>query len=282
MLEFPAPGLTADWLNAWLAAIGVTVLLPDARLRWTNDALPRAVFDLPDDSDPLADRIAGALPDVASIESWVLSMITGKVRSRDQYHQIAEACRATSDETLSTSITDLGGLEDDGSYPKAPFDPPVPGKGDAPGTGRTMAWRLKKARQSFDGSSERVGASLQGTAERVAGNGLGFDYRRISDGRTDPVIEVLAFEALRLFPLRGNGTRTQQRGWTARIMTRHAFRWPVWSVPLDRWAIDAVLDITATPSYTPRPPVTGRFGSVPYQSLGSADVTRGYASERVW
>lgn len=29
MAEGLAPGLTADWLNAWLAAIGVTVLVPE-------------------------------------------------------------------------------------------------------------------------------------------------------------------------------------------------------------------------------------------------------------
>lgn len=282
MAEYSAPGLTADWLNAWLAAIGVTVLLPEARLRWTDDPLPLAVFDLPDGSDPLANRIAAALPDTASIESWVISMITGKVKLRDQYRRLAETCRSAADDTLCMSITDLGGLEEDGAYPKAPFDPPVPGKGDAPGTGRTMAWRLKKARQSFGASSERIGHTLSGTAHRVAGNGLGFDYRRISDGRTDPVIEVLAFEALRLFPLRGDGNRSRQRGWTARIMTRHAFRWPIWSVPLDRWAIDAILDLAATSTLSRPTPVVGVFGSVPYQSLGTADVTRGYASERIW
>ena len=38
-MRHEAPGLPADWLNGWLAAIGVTVLIPGARLRWTG-ALP--------------------------------------------------------------------------------------------------------------------------------------------------------------------------------------------------------------------------------------------------
>jgi len=38
-----APGLTADWLNAWLAAIGVTVLVPQARL---SDPFPNSTNPL--------------------------------------------------------------------------------------------------------------------------------------------------------------------------------------------------------------------------------------------
>lgn len=274
MDEHPAPGLTADWLNAWLAAIGVSVLLPDARLRWTDDPLPQAMFHLPRDSHPLPDRIAAALPTVDDIGGWVISQIDGKVRSTSTYRDLADVARAARDDTLSMMVTDLGDAATDGSLPKAPFDPPVP-------AGRTLSWRLSRAAESISPESERVAATLGGTAPRDGGNGLGFDYRRIGSG-TDSLVEVLAFEGLRLFPVRGDGHRARQRGWTAGVMTRRAFRWPVWSEPLDRWAIDAVLDIAATNGNRVGSPVTGMFGSVPYKVTSVADPTRGYASERIW
>lgn len=274
MDEYPAPGLTADWLNAWLAAIGVTVLLPDARLRWTDDPLPKAVFHLPDDSDSLPDLIAAALPTVEDIGGWVISRIDGKVRSTSTYRGLAEAARAARDDTLSMTVTDLGDAATDGSLPKAPFDPPVP-------AGRTLSWRLSRAVESISPKSERVAATLGGTAVRDGGNGLGFDYRRIGSG-TDSLVEVLAFEGLRLFPVRGDGHRAHQRGWSAGVMTRGAFRWPVWKEALDRWAIDAILDVASTDANRVRSPVTAMFGSVPYEVTSIANPTRGYASERIW
>jgi len=54
MGDLLAPGLTADWLNAWLAAIGVTVLVPGIRLGWSADPLPVAHFDI-----PVGDVVAG-------------------------------------------------------------------------------------------------------------------------------------------------------------------------------------------------------------------------------
>ena len=280
MNEHPAPGLTADWLNAWLAAIGVTVLLPGTHLRWTEDPPPQAIFTSPHDRGPLPDQIAAALPTTDQIATWVISNITGKITSAAQYHALAAQARAHHDDTLALTVTDLGQTNDDGSYPKAPFDPPVPGRGDTPGTGKTLAWRLRKARNSFTPTPDRVAATLNGTAPRTTGNGLGFDYRRLADGRTDPLIELLAFEALRMFPTRGNGTRARQRGWTAGAATPHAFRWATWTEDLDRWAIDAILDQIHTPTAKPRPPIAAIYAAVPYAPAGTSDVTRGYASQR--
>lgn len=281
MNEHPAPGLTADWLNAWLAAIGVTVLLPRTHLRWTEDPLPKAIFTSPHDQGPLPDQIAAALPTTHQIATWVISNITGKVNSPAAYAQLAAQARAHHDDTLALTVTDLGKPNDDGSYPKAPFDPPVPGRGDTPGTGKTLAWRLRKARNSFTPTPARVAATLNGTAPRTTGNGLGFDYRRLADGRTDPLIELLAFEALRMFPTRGNGTQARQRGWTTKATTPHAFRWATWTEDLDRWAIDAILDQIHTPTAKPRPPITAIFATVPYTPTGDSDFTRGYASQRL-
>ena len=60
-MRHEAPGLPADWLNGWLAAIGVTVLIPGARLCWTDDGVPSAVFETDEPVD-LAKVVADALP----------------------------------------------------------------------------------------------------------------------------------------------------------------------------------------------------------------------------
>ena len=44
MIEIACPGWPASWVNAWLAAVGATVLDERIRLRWTTDADPTAVL----------------------------------------------------------------------------------------------------------------------------------------------------------------------------------------------------------------------------------------------
>src|SRR5690606_20031620 len=132
---------------------------------------------------------------------------------------------------------------------------------------------------------------------RVKVNGLACAYRRIveeTSKRVDPVVECLCFFGLWLFPMGGTGRLARQRGWVGPPYRRHAFLWPAWSPALDRWAIDALLDLVhrAVPAgpldsgrkLSPalrRAGVTTLYGSVPYRSLGSNDTTRGYAGERV-
>lgn len=93
----------------------------------------------------------------------------------------------------------------------------------------------------------------------------------------DPVVELLCFSALTLFPTRGNGKRVLQRGWSDRATKRGALRWVAWRPPLDCWAIDAFLDLAE-----PDPKdVLGCFGVVPYRPAAVADTTRAYFAERL-
>lgn len=59
--RYEAPGLTADWLNGWLAAIGVTVLLDGVRLSWADRPVPFAVFEMDEEID-LVQALAESLP----------------------------------------------------------------------------------------------------------------------------------------------------------------------------------------------------------------------------
>ena len=44
MTQVPCPGLPADWINGWLAAVGATVLDARIRLHWTTEGTPLAVL----------------------------------------------------------------------------------------------------------------------------------------------------------------------------------------------------------------------------------------------
>ena len=63
-MRHETPGLPADWLNGWLAAIGVTVLVPGTRLCWTDDGVPSAVLETEQPVD-LPKVVAEALPTCA-------------------------------------------------------------------------------------------------------------------------------------------------------------------------------------------------------------------------
>jgi hypothetical protein len=277
----PAPGLPADWLNGWLAAVGVAALLHDVRLSWSDDAAPVARFHHCEDT-PLARRIAMAMPDEVALRGLVLASLSRKVTLRD-FQAAAERSRSLADASLSFSVTDLiADRRIERVDLHGPFDPPAP-------QGKTLLDRVLDCRRRVEADLDRrIDDTLAGTGIREKANGLGFDIRRIPSGvqpdasvMVDPVVECLCFAALPLFPLRGNGSARLQRGWTGRAGQRGAFRWPVWSEPLNVWAIDALLDRFYAGGDTRLLGVTGAFATVPFQRKGSSDVTRGYASERV-
>jgi len=293
MAEFVAPGLAADWLNAWLAAIGVTVLLPDVRLGWTGDPVPKARFSFPGGS-PLAERIAESLPTVDQLKELVIADLPQNL-SASEFSRAAAQARERLDLSLALLTTDIGGLDKrKGTLPTGPFNPGAP-------HGETLFTRLRACRQGLDVLGDLpalVDASLTGRGQRVEANGLGFDYRRIAASVpgeapkwVDPVVECLCFFGLFLHPLSGNGRRPRQRGWAG--SRGSTFRWPVWENPLDRWAIDALLDVVyadlavLSSSIAPLPgswrrlSVSALFGAVPFQRTGPSDPTRGYASERL-
>jgi hypothetical protein len=136
-----------------------------------------------------------------------------------------------------------------------------------------------------------IAESLAGAGRRIQANGLGFDARRIPAGvqpgaevSVDPVIECLAFFGLALFPIRGNGRKERTRGWLTDAWRVGAFRWPSWSPLLDRWAIDALLDMAPRAAHdlrlARRLGISSWFETVPYKPKGSSDSTRAYASRR--
>ncbi len=290
-----APGLPANWINAWLAAIGITVIVPNSRLRWTNDPLPIAEIDIPNNSAAAA--IADALPTMDALAALAIARQHPDALepfprnvSLDAYRDRAHLVRTTHDFSLAATVTDL--INDpkrltDLSH--SPFDPPAP-------KGLTLHDRIlncAKALHDRPTAEAAIAATLRGTPQRIKANGLGFDYRRIANGShpdaekyVDPVVELLAYYGLALFPIVGDGHVDRPRGWNDRPSHQHAFRWPTWTPWLDRWGIDALLDRAQLTNPPTRRRlrllgVTAVFASVSYAATGTSDATRAYASERI-
>jgi hypothetical protein len=274
-----APGLSADWLNAWLAAIGVTVLLPGVKLSWTDDVVPYAIFWIPGGMD-LAHAVYDALPSEEDLGRLPIARVHPdsnlefpRTVSVEAYRARARIERSNRSSVLAACVTDLVQDERLKDLPHSPFDTPAP-------RGKTLWSRLVSCRRQIM-SFEQIAATFAGVAQRVKGNGLGFDCKRAPVGvrpdrenYVDPVVEVLAFYGLRLFPLRGDGRWKAPRMWTGSALQSRSFIWFSWPDALDWAAIDAVLD-------QPRLVAARRWGTVPYQPAGSADPTRSYFSELI-
>src|SRR5579875_1437027 len=284
MGELRAPGLRANWLNAWLAALGVTVLIDGARLRWSDDGVPVAVLEVPS-ADDVATAVAEALPRSDQLDALAIARPRLERRvTPDRYRAAAAiARRSQSDFSLAASLTDLAPPEDSGVLRHGPFDPAVP-------RGETLWDRLRRCRETLEETGrleELVRRSLEGRGARFGINGLGFDVTRISDTDTaakyvDPVIEYLAFWGLAFFPVRGDGRRLRGRGWR---VTPSVLVWPAWKPLLDRWAIDTLLGLAFRVEDVRRWRELGLgihqvYESVRYQASGD-DRTAGFASRRV-
>lgn len=282
--EVLCPGLPASWLSGWLAAIGGAALVPAATLRWSDDPIPLAVFATPDGVS-FEESLCAALP---TAEQFAASPIARRLAgcaelklnpSTDDFAERARAARTHRWHWMLSSLyTDArrdrktGPLVD-----KGPFVTPMPG------VDNTMYDRVSKLLPHVN--PQRVSASLQGVGARVQQFGIGFDVTRlgsladVSDMYVDPVIELLTLFGLSLFPTRGNGYSTRQRGWGRRRTDVGDFRWFAWSAALNVDAIDAWLDV----AYSGRrlPFAAGEWQLVPFQARGSSDVTRGFGSHRV-
>lgn len=288
MQERTCPGLPAEWVNAWLAAIGIVSLVPGSRLRWSDEASPVAVISWPQD-DELEELLAEELLTQADLDALPIARSLGELRRIDltlspaDFSERAEEARASElGWALSSFYTDA--LIDKGEQrvDKGPFLPGMQSKVNTPHD------RLTKIVAAMADSSIRD--SLDGVAQRSQQNGLGFDLTRIgsladdTDIWIDPVVELLAFSGLRLFPVRGNGAnRVNQRGWSGNRTSVGGFEWPAWSEPLDVEAVDALLDLFWSGSRQPavRSLITGVWGTVPFAGVGSADSRRGFGSKRV-
>jgi len=286
--RFEAPGLTADWLNGWLAAIGATVLVPGLRLAWADEGVPFAVYE----SDAVVDvaqAISRALPTAESLSRSTIAR-TRRGHHPLERHVTLEAYRERADLErregnghLAASVSDLRVDADPASLDHGAFDPA------APGTTGPLWSRAEACQQKLPGKERDtlVRASLLGTGHRVKVNGLGFDARRLATGvhdgalgdkYADPVVELMVFAALVLFPTRGDGRQVRQRGWRDRSTQRGAFHWSAWRPFLDRWAVDAFLDLNLRPEDDS---VLARFRVIPYQPSARADTTRAYFAERI-
>lgn len=278
MSEYEAPGWPAEWLNAWLAALGVTILLPDVALRWTSGPRPYAVFV--GDVDSLPERLAATLPTVEEIDSYVISLEDPTWKRSAPlrlFASLAESARRESDGTLAMWGTDI--VSDASREPLTAvgrFNTP------GPGTVRQLPQRLRRCREKLEepcGNS--VESSLRGTLGRVGGFGLGFDYRRISSPTwnstqpmVDPVVECLAFFGLVFVPSRGRPSTSNTRGWSAG--KESAFAWVAWQLPLRAAAIDAMLDRY----WSGKSVGEVNYRSILYSGQGS-DTTVGLGSRKV-
>ena len=300
MYEVTCPGLPASWLNAWLAAVGATVLDSRIRLRWTTDTSPTAVLSAKE-IDPVA-ALAGSWPDNDELadmpiaERWDGTPLLPRKVSVNAFAARARATRGHGRSwTLSSTMTDLD-VDTNGEVAHAPLDPA------GPGTIKWMHHRLLKVHGQVEPSAECLLESFMGRATRVNDNGLGFDLSRMgsqsdaSGMAVDPVIEVLAFFGLALLPVRGSGIDRStgsstsypaaiQRGWR-RIPGRRQerrFTWPVWTHTLDHAGVDALLDVWKPPDRRrwQRIGVHAAWRSVRFQPRASADATRAFGSERL-
>jgi hypothetical protein len=275
-VERVAAGLPADWLNGWLAAVGVTVLLPNTRLGWTDDPIPFARFDGPPD---LPSALWAALPSRDDLSRLATAGHERRV-SLDAYRTAARSARSAprgADWSLGSTLSDLREpLPLDGCL-HSPLDPGAP-------RGITFTERVVACRDAVK-DADQIAASLDGTGRRVVGMGLGFDVRRMRTGEQtaklwiDPVVEMLAWAGMAFAPFRGNGFKCRARGWGT-----GGFGWCAWSPMLGRWAIDTLLDELAavgpTPASLVRLGVTGRWESVAFEASPS-DATRAFGSRRI-
>ena len=292
MVRDLAPGLPADWINAWLAAVGVTVLLPTVRLGWSQARIPVALFEHSHEGG-LAGALANALPEPGALADLFPGAALGRRARIDQFSAAAARARALRDPSLAIALTDL-----------ARPDPALDTVGasafyaSGPGTIGPLLERVRRCRERLEADPEgAIDLSLRGVGSRTDVNGLGFDYRRIAigdlDGRAggifvDPVVETLAFFGLAMFPVRGDGRRQRTRGWVPPKQKGQAesLRWPAWAQCIDRWAVDALLGVVFAARDAPAwtrlgVGVFAAFETVTYQSKGTADPTRGFGSRRI-
>lgn len=299
MTEVTCPGWRASWVNAWLAAVGATVLDGRIRLRWTTDAEPVAML-ASEQADPV-DALIESWPDGESLsllpiaEDW---RDTAKLRRKvpvKAFTARAQAARSHEGSwTLSSTMTDLS-VDERGEVAHAPFDPA------GPGTIKWLHHRLLKVHAHLDDPAAQLQKSLMGEANRVKDNGLGFDQTRLgslqdaTDPWVDPIVEVLAFFGLAILPVRGRGGDRQldrsadvsarQRGWLEVVGQgrQPSFHWPAWSQPLDRDGIDALLDVWSPERQDrwARLGVHAGWRSVQYGRRSSADSTRAIGAVRL-
>lgn len=285
MAQLKCVGLPGDWLNGWLAAIGSTVVVPGLRLHWSDDPVPLAVLTIPG-QDNVAELVQQHLPTADDVAQFPIARdLAGTERiglnlNNGQFVERSSIARSSAQSwTLSSLYTDLIWVAKEGpKIEKGPFLTPMQG------VDNTMFDRIDKLVDKIEQGA--VAATFDGVGQRVQQNGIGFDIGRIgsladdTEMFVDPVIDVLAFYGLSLFPVRGDGaTNVRQRGWGNRRTGPGQFRWAAWQPPLTAAGIDALLDrLYQSPETGPE--FTACWELVPYRGRGTNDVTRGFGSKK--
>ena len=280
------PGLLADRPHQWLAAIGATVLVDDLRLSWTDDPSPCAVLHSPHNNPPKALQTAwptrqdfAAIPIVA----WNLTNKQA-IPLTDYRHMTRNSIGHNHAWTLAAAATDLAPTRDGANMAaRGPFNPGFQGRSSP----------HRSLHKMVTCTPANITDALDGTLPSAQGEGLGLDPDRFGDfqGREKGVktihpIEVMAFHGLALFALRGDAIadagHTRQRGWTTTRRREPVFQWPAWRQPLDRWAIDALLDAW-NPDHRPTDNtlgITAAWRSVRINRPGK-NPGHGYTSQRL-
>lgn len=302
MSELECPGLHASWFNAWLAAVGTTVLVPELRLSWTTDAHPRAVLGVEGRRDPV-DLLAASWPSTERVTRMPIAKVRhgcanlGRQPLLSTFIERAQIARGHNDGwTLSSTLTDLYCTASDVQKAKVKHSKLDPA---GPGSIGTLHDRLLKVMSHVvDDIEPSIRDAFEGRATRVGDNGLGFDVTRItslgdsSKPRVDPIIETLAFFALALFPMRGDAVTADHRGVAERFALRQRswhlvsadrprrVHWPAWASELSRHGIDALLDAWRPSDRRnwSRLSVHSAWLSVEYSPRGTSDNTRGIGS----
>lgn len=301
MSELECPGLPASWFNAWLAAVGTTVLVPQMRLSWTDGPASCAVLSLDAGTDP-SDALGAAWPDADRISAmpiarhWRGAPDLKRKPALIAFQERVRAGRGQADAwTLSSTVTDLHVSDKDPSkatVSHSKLDPPVP-------RGLTIHDRLVALADLIEDATDLLRETFAGRSIRSTSNGLGFDVTRLtaqgdnSNNRVDVAVEVLAFFGLALFPVRGSGVVQGVSGAREALdlrvrcwhqhddgRTRQMY-WPAWSSPIRRPGIDALLDAwqPRTKPTWPSLSVHAGWRSVEYRGRGQNDSTKGIGSE---
>ena len=247
-LTHECPGLLAKFPHQWLAAIGATVIADSLRLSWTEDPSPCAILHGTD--TPPVKALAKAWPvkntfeRMPIVEYWSLKR-QQEIPVGDYRRMTREFVGRRDSWSLAAAATDLAKGKKRGHAARGPLNPGFQGLSSP------HASLLKML-----DCSKGITAALAGTLPAAEGDGLGLDPMRFTDPSsadggvaTVHPVEVMAFYALALFPLRGGGiissrhpSPARQRCWTTASGRSSVFRWPAWRDPLDRWAVDALLD----------------------------------------
>ena len=165
------PGLPASWLNAWLAAVGATVLDSRIRLHWTTEKTPTAVLTAEGvdpvailaESWPTTDQLA-ALP---IAEHWNDTPPLPRKVSVDAFVARVRAARGHPYAwTLSSTMTDLA-VDENGEVAHAPFDPA------GPGTIKWLHHRLLKVHREVEPSARRIDGFVRRQGDKGQGQRFG-------------------------------------------------------------------------------------------------------------